>query len=264
MKITVLTENTSVGELPAEHGLSLYIEAASGRRILFDMGQTALFAENAAALLVDLSSVDTAVLSHGHYDHGGGISAFLGANAHAPVYMSHRCFGEHYNASEKYIGLDKSLQDCNRIIPTDKDTSLGDGITLLQGEARDPKYPIEAFGLTIKRDGALCDEDFLHEQYMMIEENGKKVLFSGCSHRGIFNILDWFRPDVFIGGFHFTKLDPETEDGGARLLEFAERLMKYPCEYYTCHCTGVAQYGFLKEIMKERIDYVCAGRRFQI
>ena len=93
MKITALVENTVSGQraeqlgLGREHGLSLYIEAC-GHRILFDMGQSDLFARNAAALGVDLAAVDLAVLSHGHYDHGGGLARFLELNGAAPVYLT--------------------------------------------------------------------------------------------------------------------------------------------------------------------------------
>ena len=67
-KITALLENTAArADMQTEHGLSLYVETAT-KKILFDMGQSDLFAANADALSVDLASVDTAVLSHGHYD----------------------------------------------------------------------------------------------------------------------------------------------------------------------------------------------------
>ena len=73
MKITALIENTCTREgVSPEHGLCLYIETKEGQTVLFDMGQSALFAENAKALGLDLGKVDFAVLSHGHYDHGGG------------------------------------------------------------------------------------------------------------------------------------------------------------------------------------------------
>ncbi len=264
MRIKVLAENTAKDGFLCEHGLSLYIETDAGRKILFDMGQSDLFASNAEALLVDLASVDTAVLSHGHYDHGGGISQFLLANKTAPVYMSSLALGEHYNASDKYIGLDTSLSDEKRIIFTDSDISLGSGMFLLQGSTRAPLENIDPFGLKIKRNGALQDEDFLHEQYLLVEENGRKILFSGCSHRGLFNILDWFTPDIFVGGFHFTKIDADTPNGAKTLENYAHRLLALPCTYYTCHCTGVCQYEFLREIMQERINYISAGAELQI
>ena len=77
MRIISLVENTSVNDaIKAEHGLSLYIESKN-YKILFDMGQTDLFLKNAKRLGVDLSQVDIAILSHGHYDHGGGLEEFL-------------------------------------------------------------------------------------------------------------------------------------------------------------------------------------------
>ena len=84
MKITALVENTSVPGLPVEHGLSLYIETTR-HTILFDSGQGTLFAENAERLGKDLAKVDLMVLSHGHYDHGGGLKTFLELNDHAPL-----------------------------------------------------------------------------------------------------------------------------------------------------------------------------------
>ena len=96
MKIISLLENTSErDDVKTEHGLSLYIET-NGHRILFDMGQTDLFYENASTLGVDLSLVDLAVLSHGHYDHGGGLRKFLEVNSTAPIYLRKEAFLPYY------------------------------------------------------------------------------------------------------------------------------------------------------------------------
>lgn len=88
MLITSLVENTSTQGLPVEHGLSLHIRLDQGRQVLFDMGQRILFAENAQRLGIHLEEVDLAVLSHGHYDHGGGLRAFFRLNSHAPMYVT--------------------------------------------------------------------------------------------------------------------------------------------------------------------------------
>ena len=87
MKIVCLLENkTALPHMETEHGLSLYIETGN-KKILFDMGQTDAFAQNAEKLGISLEEVDFAVLSHGHYDHGGGLSRFLEINRHAPVFV---------------------------------------------------------------------------------------------------------------------------------------------------------------------------------
>ncbi|MBQ9083735.1 MAG: MBL fold metallo-hydrolase [Clostridia bacterium] len=264
MKLTVLTENTtSAPEMLAEHGLSLLLEVR-GHSILFDMGQSDAFAVNARRLGLDLSAVDTAVLSHGHYDHGGGIRTFLAQNERAPVYVSRAAFGAHYNGMAKYIGLDPSLQYEPRLILADAVQTLGDGLTLYTVNDAPYRHPIRPFGLTVCRGGRFVPEDFCHEQYLLIEENGRRILVSGCSHKGIGNIMAWFRPDVLIGGFHFMKLDPAEEADRAMLDAAAEELLSYPTMYYTGHCTGEAQFAYLKTKMGERLEYLHTGRIVEI
>ena len=220
IQITALVENTSADpRLGAEHGLSLYIETGA-HHILFDMGQTALYAANARALGVDLAGVDLAVLSHGHYDHGGGLAHFLAANPGAPVYLSRYAFEPHYHGSTKNLGLEPALAQNLRLRFTGETTPLGDGLTLYACNARPRRHDLGSFGLTTVRDGAFVAEDFRHEQYLLIEQAGKRVLISGCFHKGILDLVEWFRPDVLVGGFHFSKLPlDETLAGYARALD---------------------------------------------
>ena len=220
IQITALVENTSADpRLGAEHGLSLYIETGA-HHILFDMGQTALYAANARALGVDLAGVDLAVLSHGHYDHGGGLAHFLAANPGAPVYLSRYAFEPHYHGSTKNIGLEPALAQNLRLRFTGETTPLGDGLTLYACNARPRRHDLGSFGLTTVRDGAFVAEDFRHEQYLLIEQAGKRVLISSCFHKGILDLVEWFRPDVLVGGFHFSKLPlDETLAGYARALD---------------------------------------------
>lgn len=254
MKITVLAENTSVSDsIDCEHGLSIFIESNS-RRILFDMGQTDLFAKNAEKLSVDLSSADTAVLSHGHYDHGGGIGRFLELNDTASVYVNSHAFEPHYNSSEKYIGLDTGLARSDRLRFTEDYTDLDDGFKLYTCNEKEKFYKTASLGLSVKKDGVLSPDLFIHEQYLLAEENGKRILFSGCSHKGILDIVRWFAPDVLIGGFHFSKLPLDST-----LEKYAEILDSYRTVYYTCHCTGVEQYEFMRSIMKN-LHYLSAGQ----
>jgi 7,8-dihydropterin-6-yl-methyl-4-(beta-D-ribofuranosyl)aminobenzene 5'-phosphate synthase len=257
MTITSLLENTAArAGIAAEHGLSLYVETAN-RRILFDMGQTDLFARNAEALGIDLSRVDLAILSHGHYDHGGGLAAFLEINQTAPVYLTEAAFLPHYNGTQKYIGLDTSLQDHPRLRVVSGDLSLGDGLTLLTPNGRTRNHSLGAFGLTERVGDVFVPDDFRHEQYLLIEEplseGGKRVLISGCSHAGILDIVEWFSPDVLIGGFHVSKMAL-----GEELTALARALSEHDTDYYTCHCTGDAPYRLMNRFMP-RLRYLACG-----
>ncbi len=258
MKITVLTENTTRKKnLVAEHGLSLYIETEK-YKILFDMGQTDAFALNAEKLGVDLEAVDFAVLSHGHYDHGGGIEKFLEINPKAKIYLNENAFGNHFNGIGKYIGLDKKLQGCERLVFISDEFEIEEGINLFSCNKLAKKHPINPYGLGIDRGNGVEPDDFLHEQYLLINEGGRKFLFSGCSHKGVLNIAQWFSPDFFIGGFHLSKLDTQTDERET-LDEIAHILMESDAEYYTAHCTGTEQFAYLESIMGGRLNYLSTG-----
>ena len=258
MTVTVLLENTTHrADLQAEHGLSLYIEACN-RRILFDMGQTDAFARNAETLGIDLSSVDLAILSHGHYDHGGGLPAFLALNQTAPVYVSRHAFGEHYNGSNRYIGLDPTLKDHPRLNYTAGETHIAEGLTLLAEAPLPSLRDLGGFGLTVKLGKDTIPDPFRHEQYLLIEEQGQRILISGCSHRGILNIVDHFRPHILIGGFHVSKMPLDRE-----LTTLAKQLAAYGTHFYTGHCTGLPQARFMAAHM-DHLHTLSCGHRIRL
>ena len=257
IRVICLAENTAAAPtFGAEHGLSLYIETAS-RRILFDMGQSGLFADNAALLGVSLSAIDTAIVSHGHYDHSGGLRTFLSHNDTAPIYISRHAFEPHYNG-EKYIGVDTALQTNERLRVTDGTHPLGDGLTLFANALSVGTLASGSAGLSVERDGERIPDDFRHEQYLLIEDDGKRILISGCSHRGIVDIVTHFTPDILIGGFHLSKHDPA--DVADR---YAPVLNSCPTTYYTCHCTGVDQYHALRSVMP-RLHYLAGGQELTL
>ena len=246
MKLVTLIENTTCREdLACEHGLSLYLETG-GRRILFDMGQSGAFADNAEKLGVNLSRVDLAIVSHGHYDHGGGMARFWEINRRAPVYVNQHSFEPHFNAAGKDIGLDPGL-------PRQGIRLCGDFTELAPGMALHtlPCPPEDTGGMTA---GDGLPEDFRHEQYLLMEEAGRRILVTGCSHKGIVAIAEHFRPDILIGGFHFMKVESEQ-----RLYAAAEALLSLDCVYYTGHCTGRKQYALLKARMGEHLHSLSTG-----
>lgn len=260
MKITVLAENTALSEeYLSEHGLSLYIETEK-HKILFDMGQTDIFLENAKKLGVDISAVDIAILSHGHYDHGGGLSAFLSVNSKARVYINENAFGDYYSGTEKYIGLDKTLRHSERLLFLNAPVDIDEELSIYPFDKSFEKKKLGSFGLYKKENGNFVPDDFLHEHYLLIKENGKRVVISGCSHNGIMNIVDFLRPDVLIGGFHFSKISTDSEGRGT-LSSYADHLLSFDTVYYTCHCTGESQYLHMKEVMKEKLSYIRTGSR---
>ena len=254
MKLTVLMENTACREdLTAEHGLSLYIEAC-GKKILFDSGASAAFADNAEKLGVDLSQVDMMILSHGHYDHGGGIARFMELNKTAPIYLHKRAFAPSVSAAGTYIGINKMLKGNPRLHFTEGKVTLAPGLTLFDCNRRKLYAPVDPWGLGLRRGKTIKPDNFYHEQYLLIEENGKKICISGCSHKGIENIVRWFSPDVLVGGFHFMRLEDVEV-----LKEKAATLLDSPAVFYTGHCTGQMQYEVLKEAMGERLHRIQTG-----
>ena len=259
MKIHVLMENSaSSADFAAEHGLSLLVETA-GRFILFDSGASSAFADNAEKLGLDLSRVELAVLSHGHYDHGGGLARFLEVNKHAAVWVSAHAFEPHFNASGKDIGLDTAMMHHPRIRKVATPVfSPAEGMTLFSATEIPVPYGLDTSGMSVQREGKRIADDFRHEQYLLVEEQGKRVLFSGCSHRGILNIADFFRPDVLVGGFHFMKLSPVSH--AALLNQAADVLLQLPTQYLTGHCTGAAATHCLKERMQDRLHSFSAGQ----
>ena len=260
MKITTLIENTTLSpDLTAEHGLGLFVETERSR-FLFDAGQSGAFADNARKLGIDLKTADFAVLSHGHYDHGGGMARFLDINRRAKLYVNQNAFEGYHNGTEKYIGLDRRLRDSRRLVLTGDEHTIAPGLTLSTCNGLIRPVPTDPFGLTERVGQFFLPDDFRHEHYLLVQEKGKRILFSGCSHKGILNILSWFRPDALVGGFHFKSLSPDSP----QLRAWGEAMAKYDSVFYTGHCTGEAQFQVLKAILGDRLHAISTGSVVEI
>ena len=260
MKITTLIENTTTSpSLTAEHGLSLFVETDQ-TRFLFDAGQSGAFADNAAKLGIDLKTADFAVLSHGHYDHGGGMMKFLERNRRAKIYVNQNAFEAYCNGTEKYIGLDRRLRESGRLVLTGDEHTIAPGLSLRTCNGLPRAIPTDPFGLTERVGQFFLPDDFRHEHYLLVREGDRRILLSGCSHKGILNILHWFRPDVLVGGFHFKQLAPDSQ----QLRQYGEAMAKYNTVFYTGHCTGEAQFAALKAILGDRLHAISTGAVIEI
>ncbi len=265
MTIKVLSENISKSsDIGQEHGLSLFIQTGD-TKILFDTGQGDLFLKNAATMDIDISAPDFCVISHGHYDHGGGLRDLLAHTKDCNIYIKKEAF-EDYFSDSGYIGLDKSIAKNPRFSFTDDFVQLASGIFLFSGVIGREHFPSFNKGL-YKEDSP---DDFVHEQNLVIFEEGKSVLFTGCAHNGIINIIEKFKelwgnpPDYIVGGFHLYNRKTDRTEPIDTIMAIGKFLSDNGKTFFTCHCTGVPGYDLLKEVLSDRIDYIYSGYSFTI
>lgn len=274
MQIKVLAENTSISKnYKYEHGLSLFIQT-SKNNILFDMGQGNLFLENAKKLNVDLSMVNIALISHGHYDHGGGLRQFLDINNHAKIYAHTKIFEDYFSkqlsGQMKYIGLDKSLKENNRIRYINDYFQIDDELEIFSKVVRKELNPYHNNALFMQKEGATIEDTFEHEQNLIINTQGKSILIAGCAHSGIVNIIAKYYnmkadyPDYVIGGFHLYNNSSGESEREERVQEIARKLNNGKTIFYTGHCTGEKAFPIMKNIMKGKINKLSTGQVIQI
>ncbi|MCR4657960.1 MAG: MBL fold metallo-hydrolase [Lachnospiraceae bacterium] len=278
MRIVNLIENTEgIAGCEYAHGLSFYAETGK-HRLLLDLGPSEKTLENAEKLGIDLASVDTVILSHGHYDHSGGIIPFTGINSNAIIYMQQSA-GDDYYADDgentegeryKYIGIDKEIMKLPRIKTVSGDCIIDDGIELFTVKNRSHELPFTNRRLLKKYKGQYVRDEFDHEHYLVISEGDRHVLMSGCAHNGILSILDAYRekygsfPDAVISGFHLMKKSPYSDRQLREVEDIGKELKKYPTVFYTCHCTGEPAYRIMKQVMGEKLQYVHTGEEISL
>lgn len=280
MKVAVLLENTKLensNNLKEEHGLSLYIETKSGKKILFDCGpETGSIIHNAKEMGIDLGEVDYAVISHGHKDHGGGISHFLEVNEKATIFLKEDALIQHSYKMLFFqipIGLDRSLLMNDRIMPIqDKDFyQLDDNIIIHSKRYLKTGFFPDTNKVLYKKVGdTYVPDDFHHELILEIVEDGKSAFFTGCSHSGITNMIDSVihdptEPCSIVGGMHLYNPVSKKYVSDASIETLGRDLNKYKnAVFYTGHCTGEFAYNKLKEKMNSHIEYIRTGWVFEI
>ena len=272
MKIINLVENEPGDSgCEAAHGLSFYVETEN-HKFLFDSSPSEVVISNAQKLGVDLTAVDTVILSHGHYDHSGGIMPFVELNSKAKIYMQNNADGEYYafdgeEQGFRYIGIDKKILSLPQVQLLNGDTKIDEEFQVFTVDNR--AFPLPSTNKRLRElcNGQYIQDEFHHEQNLLLTAGGKKILFCGCAHNGILNVLETLErkfgptslPDLVIGGFHLMKRTEFSEADTAEVTEIANRLRAYKAHFATCHCTGLPVFNQMKEIMGEQLSYVYSG-----
>lgn len=277
MKIINLIENTEgCSGCAYAHGLSFYVETKK-HKLLLDLGPSQETIQNAEALSIDLASVDTVILSHGHYDHSGGIIPFSKVNDKAMIYMQESAVDDYFADDGidapvrfRYIGIDKNIANLPQVRFLHGDTTIDDELEVFVIRKRNHELPSTNKNLLVRSGDEYMRDDFRHEHFLVIRQEGKSILMSGCAHNGILSILDAYRekygtaPDIVVSGFHLMKktdyLDSEIED----IKTIANELKKYPTRFVTCHCTGTTAFEVMKDIMGDTLEYVHSGEKINV
>lgn len=261
MKVITLIEDTpGNNECDFEHGLALYIETKQ-HKLLVDTGATGKFTENAIKLGVDLRKIDTVIISHGHYDHAGGVPAFCEINNHAQIYMQKNAIEECYY-KDRYIGINNKIKNLSQLKAINGSYQIDDNLYLLSDVSAETKN-----GKFLRKvDGKITEDDFSHEQSPVICTKRGNVLISGCAHCGILNILAAYKrkfanePMAVISGFHMFKTCEYTKEEVANIEAIAKELNKMETIFYTGHCTGNRAYEIMHKIMKDKLKVINTGK----
>ena len=270
ISIKILVENkTYCSDILAEHGLSIYIEAA-GHKILFDAGATDIVIHNAEKMNVDLSDVDTAVVSHGHYDHTGGFPAFCRINDKAQIYIHRNAFRESYALKDGKLdgandGIRWTEEDMaamqDRLVKTDGPVWITEDICVTGSVVKEEGFvPAERFYYK-GADGEIAEDDMSHEQCLVIRQPEGIYIFSGCSHTGVIAAVNTAK-GLFPG--EKTALIA----AGMHLYSAPDDIIKKVTEHVAAedagcvmplHCTGMKAVCELQTLLGDRCTVVSAG-----
>ncbi|TDT71950.1 7,8-dihydropterin-6-yl-methyl-4-(beta-D-ribofuranosyl)aminobenzene 5'-phosphate synthase [Hypnocyclicus thermotrophus] len=253
MEITVLIENLVYNQgLFGEHGLSLHI-LDKETSILFDTGQTENFLLNAKTLGIDINKVKYTILSHGHYDHTGGLKSLLEKNNKIELMVKKDIFQKKYSNSTgniREIGLDNKISKYNNIKYLDKNiVSLTENIFIITKINNYNDFENDEKKLFVKENNKYVVDKFIDEVFLVLKNNDDTLtIITGCAHNGIINILkttkEYFLNNKIkqvIGGFHLKGKSKE------RIDKTINELIKLEIqEIYINHCSGIEFFSELK------------------
>lgn len=268
IKINILTENRAKRRgMLGEHGLSILIEV-DGFKVLLDAGQTSVFSFNAEKAGADLATVDALVVSHGHYDHTGGVPEFCRLNSKAPIYIHPDAFCERYNAVRNNpigdcIGIPwKNNIDSvkNRLVFVKEPVSINENI-MLSGTI--PVYQANSSTNFVKKNlsGIFENDTVADEQFLIVKGKMGLYIFVGCSHPGVLNCVTYAKklfPDqniyALIGGMHLEKYTDAQLSQVTDGLKSEDVLRIMPL-----HCTGVIASCYLKNVFGDKCLILNSG-----
>ncbi len=246
--ITTLVENTATkAKFKAEHGLSMLIEK-DGEYILWDTGQTDAIIHNSKLLGIDLSKIKIAALSHGHYDHVGGLKYLLDYTK-PKIYAHPEIFRKRYsklsdNEQLRYIGIeDRDFYEKKgaEFILNDKPIEIFDDIFTTGFEDMHTDFEDVDKNFVYEKGSKYVKDNVEDDMSLVINlKEGLFVLF-GCAHRGIINIIDDVEKEFnkkvigFLGGTH---LNPASDRQRKRTIEELKK-RTYIKIMGPSHCTGM-------------------------
>jgi 7,8-dihydropterin-6-yl-methyl-4-(beta-D-ribofuranosyl)aminobenzene 5'-phosphate synthase len=279
MKITVLAANsvckTNSLNFKTENGLSLLIEFYE-RKILFNSWQADLFIHNAEKMGIDLSQVDYLVISHGHFDYGSSLKHFLKINKKAKIFLhinaSHKFYMEVFGFIPYYVGIDQMINAYkSRIYFIEEDTQIDDKIILLEGFTEVFPKPEVKKALFEKTKNRFNADKFNHELAMLLIEYDEVVLFSGCSHSGIINLIEEvkllsknMRIKAKFGSFHINNPISKKNESQDYIKELTEAICKTDSVFYTGHYTRENKFLYIKGLMCRKIQKMSIGEVIEV